>query len=88
MDKNNQYFEPEWAVHPGEILKEKLAEVKMSFEEFSAQIGKPERALLDVIEGTASVSPELADSFETVLGIPASFWLDLQRDYDIRKVTT
>lgn len=87
MENKAHYFEPDWAVHPGVILKEKLAEMDMSLKEFSVRIGKPEQSLLEVIDGTASVTPELAVLFETVLGIPVTFWRDLQWDYDVRKIT-
>lgn len=70
------------AFHPGETLKEKLDELGMSYKEFAIRTGKPEKTIIEVIQGKSSVTPDMATAFEGVVLIPAQFWLNKQRNYD------
>jgi addiction module HigA family antidote len=79
--KKNQYF-PQIAFHPGETLSDKLEEMGMSIKEFALRSGKPEKTIHAVINGNSSVTADMSVAFETVLKIPANFWMNLQRSYD------
>lgn len=68
--------------HPGETLKERLDELGMSYKEFAARAGKPEKTIIDIIEARSSVTPDMAVAFEKVLMIPVGTWLNLQSLYD------
>jgi HTH-type transcriptional regulator / antitoxin HigA len=81
MAIKNQYI-PQSIPHPGETLAEKLQEIGMGPKEFAIRTGKPEKTITAVINGTSSVTPEMALLFENVLKIPARFWLQNQGDYD------
>ena len=70
------------AFHPGETLKEKLEELGMSYKEFAARTGKPEKTIIDIVEGQSSITPDMAVAFENVLGITVETWLNLQGYYD------
>lgn len=72
----------DFACHPGETLKEKLMEMSMSVKEFALRTGKPEKSVIDIIDGTQSVTTETALLMEKVTWIPAGFWLAKQRNYD------
>ena len=81
MLKRNEYI-PQSVTHPGLTLREKLEELGMSQKEFSVRTGKPEQTIVKVINGESSLTPDMAVQFESVLGIPANFWLNRQQNYD------
>lgn len=70
------------AVHPGEILGEKLEEMGMSIKEFAVKSAKPEQTIIAVIGGKSSITPDMAVGFEIVTGIKADTWLKMQRIFD------
>jgi len=67
---------------PGEILKEKLAEMEMGPKEFALRTNKPEKTIIAVFKGDSSITAEMAVLFENVTRIPAHYWLNHQRGYD------
>jgi len=75
-------FEPNYAVHPGETLREKLEEINMPPKEFAIRTGKPVKTISNVLNGKSSITPEMAIQFEKVLGISANFWMKKQANYD------
>lgn len=75
-------FVPPVAFHPGVTLSEKLKETGMGVKEFAVRTSKPEKTIFAVINGTSSVTSDMAVAFESVTRIPASFWMDKQRIYD------
>ena len=81
MTKRNEYI-PQTVSHPGFTLREKLVELGMSQKEFAVRSGKPEQTIVKVINGESSLTPDMAVQFESVLGIPANFWLNRQQNYD------
>jgi len=77
-------YNPDFALHPGSTLSEKLEELKLSPQDFAKQIGFEEHIILDIVEEKASgiVTPDLAKVFEKALKIPAHFWLRKQNRYN------
>lgn len=75
-------FIPDIAIHPGETLKEVLDERGMSNKELALRTSKPERTISRVLNGKSGLTSEMAIAFEKVLELPATFWMNLQRDYD------
>jgi addiction module HigA family antidote len=75
-------FYTDIAFHPGETLAEKLDELKMGPKEFAIRTGKPEKTIIAILKGDSSITPEMAVLFESVLKIPASFWIKRQFSYD------
>ncbi len=75
-------FYTDIAFHPGETLAEKLEELKMGPKEFAVRTGKPEKTIIAILKGDSSLTSEMAVLFESVLKIPADFWLKKQFRYD------
>ncbi len=71
-------FKPDIVFHPGETLAEKLEELKMGPKEFAIRTGKPEKTIIAIIKGDSSLTSEMAVLFESILKIPADFWLRKQ----------
>jgi len=81
MNTINEY-KPQTVSHPGLTLREKLAELNIGPKEFSIRIDKPEKTVSEVLSGKSSITPDMSVLFESVLKIPAKFWLNRQLQYD------
>ena len=79
-DKKNQ-FVPDYAIPPGETLLETLDAIGMSQAELAERTGRPKKTINEIIKGKAAITPETALQFERVLGTPAGFWNNLERNY-------
>lgn len=73
--------------HPGETLKEVLESNNMTQKELSARIGLTPKHINLIISGKADISTETAYKLEKVFSLSASFWNNLQRQYDEDKMT-
>lgn len=74
-------YEP---THPGEVLKEELESRGISQRKFAAIISMPYTAFNEIVNGKRPVSTDLAIILETVLGIEAIFWINMQTRYNIQ----
>lgn len=74
-------FVPDYAVAPGMTLEDALRERKMSQAELARRTNRPLKTINEIISGITQITPETAIQFEHVLGIPASFWLNLESNY-------
>ena len=69
------------ATPPGATIKEQLNDRGMSQKEFSARMDMPEKHISRLINGDVQLTPEVAVRLETVLGVPAKFWSNLETIY-------
>src|SRR6266436_4063206 len=76
----NQYT-PETVTAPGETLAELLEDRGMSQVELAERMGRPKKTISELINGKCEMTPETALQLERVLGTPASFWNNLERNY-------
>ncbi|MBU2497865.1 MAG: HigA family addiction module antidote protein [Proteobacteria bacterium] len=74
-------FKPNYAVPPGETLKETIEAIGMTQAELSQRTGRPKKTINEIIKGKAAITPDTAIQLEKVLGVPASFWNNLERNY-------
>lgn len=85
MARSNRDFAPDYAVPPGETLRETIAELGMTQVELSRRTGRPEKTISEIINGKAAIMPETAIQFERVLGIPTHLWLNLEAKFQETK---
>ena len=81
MEKSNG-LSLDLIIHPGETIKELLAENKMTQEELAIRTGYSAKHVSEVISGKKSISSKFANSLEYVFEIPTEFWINLQGIYD------
>ncbi len=74
-------FQPNYAVTPGETLRETLEFLGMTQAQLAERAGRPKKTINEIISGKAAITAETALQFERVLGVPASFWSNLERNY-------
>ena len=66
------------ATPPGATIKEQLKDRGMSQKEFAARMDLSEKHVSKLINGEVQLTPEVAVRLETVLGVPAKFWNNLE----------
>lgn len=71
------------AVHPGEILRDELAELGVSQTEFARQINVPPNRISQIVTGKRSVTGDTALRFGHWFGVEPQFWLNLQAQFDL-----
>ncbi|MBQ6455430.1 MAG: HigA family addiction module antidote protein [Eggerthellaceae bacterium] len=73
---------PDLLIHPGETIADLLVDRGITQKELSQRAGVSEAFLSDVIRGKKDISKGLAMGLEYAFGVPSSFWLNLQANYD------
>jgi HTH-type transcriptional regulator / antitoxin HigA len=76
-------YNPDFAMHPGETLREELETANISQVELTQRTGISEKHISQIINGEASITPDTAIKLERSLGVPAEFWANLQKNYDV-----
>ena len=71
------------AVHPGEILRDELAELGVSQSEFARQLNVPPNRISQIIAGKRSITGDTALRFGHWFGVEPQFWLNLQAQFDL-----
>jgi len=79
-DIRNQFL-PNYAVPPGETLLETIETIGMSQADLAERTGRPKKTINEIIKGKASITPDTALQLERVLGVSASVWNNLERNY-------
>ena len=69
------------ATPPGSTIREQLKDRGMSQKEFAARMDLSEKHVSKLINGDVQLTPEVAVRLETVLGVPAKFWNNLEAIY-------
>jgi antitoxin HigA-1 len=75
---------PRPAIHPGEILRDELAELGVTPTELSRQIEVPPNRVTEIIHGRRSITGDTALRLGQWFGSSARFWLNLQSAYELR----
>jgi addiction module HigA family antidote len=76
----NRYL-PDRVSPPGETLLETLEALGMSQADLAERTGRPRKTINEIIKGKAAITAETALQLERVLGIPAGFWINRERQY-------
>ena len=76
------FFQPDYAIHPGETLAETLAELGMPQAELAQRMGRPLQMISEIIQGKKAITAGTALQLERATGVPANFWNSSQRNYE------
>jgi len=76
----NRYF-PDKVSPTGGTLKEVLENAGMTQAQLAQRCGRPLKTINEIIKGKAALTPETALQLELVLGVPAAFWNERERNY-------
>ena len=78
-------YQPDVAIPPGETIREILESVSMTQAELSNRMGRPTNKVNEVIQGKRQITADTALELELALGLPASFWINLEKNYQLNK---
>lgn len=73
--------EPDYAIPPGETLLETIEHLGMTQAELAKRMDRPLKTINEIIKGKAAITAETSLQLERVLGVPANFWNNLERNY-------
>lgn len=72
-------------MHPGEFLREvTVLALDLPKTEIARRLGISRQTLYDILDEKQPVTPAMALRLGKFLGNGPDFWLNLQRDYDLR----
>lgn len=73
-------------IHPGEILKDELDELKMSANALAKELAVPVNRITSILNGKRSITADSALRLAQFFGTTPEFWLNLQTSYDLKIV--
>lgn len=74
-------------IHPGEILREELEETGLSARAFAERLNVPTNRITAILNGQRALTPDTALRLALFFQNTPEFWLNLQRDYDLKTIT-
>ena len=77
MNRSQTYI----AIPPGETIKEQLSFRGMSQKEFAIRMSLTEKHVTNLLKGRVQLTSNVAMRLESVLGVPAIFWENLESLY-------
>ena len=88
MGTKRELAEEVWSddpIHPGETLRAELEVRELSQVALAAKMDRPVRVVNEICQGRRNISAETAWDLEAAMGIPATFWSNLQTRYDLAR---
>lgn len=85
MSDKNLTIAPDYAVHPGEILEEDLEALGITKQELALRTGLTPKTISEIVNGKASVTPDVAVALEKSLGTSAELWTNLDSQYRLHQ---
>ena len=77
-------YSPNEVIVPGETIIEMLEECSMTQKDLADRMELSEQEVVGIIQGKSPITNEYAYCLESIFGMPFSFWLSLQRNYESR----
>ncbi len=74
-------FRPDYAIPPGETLRDRLTEMNLSQAELAIRAGLSTKHVNQIMQGVAPITLETAIVLERITGVPASVWNRREADY-------
>ena len=73
-------------VHPGRLVKGSIEELGLSITDAAKALGVTRPTISKLVNGHASVSPEMAIRLSKAFGSTPEFWLRVQMSYDLAQI--
>lgn len=74
-------YEPQYAVCPGETIRESIEALGLTQKEFAARLGITEKHLITLLNGDCALTNEMALKLENATGTPARLWNAFESGY-------
>lgn len=76
-------YRPERVSPPGKTIRDILEETGMSQADLARRMGRPPNKINQIVQGKKAITAETALELESVLGLPASFWMNREQNYQL-----
>lgn len=86
MDARREAFQPDYAVPPGETLRETLKSIEMSQADLARRADLSTKHVNQIIQGEAAITPETALALERVTRVPARIWNSLEANFQAQRI--
>ena len=74
-------------IHPGVVLKEEFLDpMNVTAYRLAKEIGIQQTRISQIINGNRSITADTAIRLSLFFGTSEEFWMNLQREYDLRRV--
>ena len=70
-------------IHPGELLRDELQEIGVSFNELARALRVPMNRISAIVNGNRSITVDTAMRLARYFGTSPQYWLNLQSAYDL-----
>ena len=74
-------YNPNKAIHSGATLAEVLEASNMTQSELAERTGLTPKTISEILQGKNPITPETATKLSAVFGTSATFWNNLERNY-------
>lgn len=82
MAKPTLRYPPDYALHPGAVLRMEIEAREIEPERLAVLMQSPREIVNSILAEQLDITPETAAAIETALGIRAQSWLNLQDLHD------
>jgi len=79
--KRTYKYAPDYAVAPGETLREVIEGLSMTQKELATRTELTEQTIIRILKGEQPITFETANKLEVVTGIPVRMWNSLEMRY-------
>ncbi|MDQ3539942.1 MAG: HigA family addiction module antitoxin [Chloroflexota bacterium] len=76
------------AIHPGEHIADELEALDMSASTLARELGIPSNRITEIIRGRRGITADTALRLGIWSRTSPEFWMNLQKDYEIRRSVT
>jgi antitoxin HigA-1 len=74
-------------INPGEILREDFLEpLGISINKLSRDLAVPPNRISEIVNGKRAITADTDLRLQRYFGVEAQFWLNLQTEYDLRRM--
>lgn len=77
-------WHPEWALHPGEVIRESLQEQGLTQEQAAERAGVSQPYLSGLIRGSRAITARAALHLEAATGVRAEVWAGMYADWAVK----
>lgn len=81
-DLDTNPMNPHKPTHPGELLRQEIEARKIDIADLCISINIGFLGLIEIISGKKDIDQKTAEKLEKELGIPADYWLRMQKQYN------
>ncbi|MDE2104699.1 MAG: HigA family addiction module antidote protein [Patescibacteria group bacterium] len=78
-------YRPDTAIAPGATISEMLLSKGITQAGLAERMKRPANKINEILRGKRAITAETALELELVLGLPAGFWLELEKNYQLAR---